>query len=119
MANQISISGRKVAIAWNIEVSRRFRFRLGAIGGHPSRKELTTAATAESAFTKILWALLPAGEFAKYETPEDLFVALDIDGEEGASSIAAVITSIYDEMSATVEKKTSGRKKPLPESNSE
>jgi hypothetical protein len=114
---QISISGRKVGISWTNEIARRFRYRLGLIGGHPSRKELTNPATAEAAFTRILWALLPTDEHAKFPTPEDLFVALDSDSEEDAQAIFEAVTAIYAEMEPSAEKKTSGKRKPSPKSS--
>jgi len=104
MAQEITIGGRKVAIVWNRETEKRFQFRLSTIGGHPTQRELTTPATSSSAVCKVLWALLPASEIARFATPEDLFV--EIDQESESEVIASAIIAIYAEMATSKQKKT-------------
>jgi hypothetical protein len=117
MSQSITINGRAVELTWNNETKKRFAFRLQSIGGHPSNKLLSRAATAPAAYAKILWALLPKDAIGDYDTPEDLFVAIDQDNE--GSDIAKAIAAIYGEMAPTDEKKSTGAKSHSPESNSD
>ena len=110
MSQAVKIGGREILIHWNQESAKRFNYRLSTIGGHPTKRELTTPATASAAVCKILWALLPASEIGRYATPEDLFV--DIDDENEGEAISKAIIGIYDEMSPTEQKKTSSTKSP-------
>ena len=108
MKREIIIGGRKVALEWTHEVKKRFNFRLSSIGGHPTQHELTTPSTADAAVCKLLWALLPAQEVARYSSPEDLYVAIDQDKESEAISTA--IIGIYADMEPTPQKKTTSKK---------
>jgi hypothetical protein len=115
MAHEITIGGRAVSLAWTNEAAKRFSFRLSSIGGHPTQREITTPATASAAVCKILWALLPAAEFVRYATPEDLFVAIDQESE--SEVIAKAILGVYADMNPTPEKKTSTVKSRSPKSS--
>ena len=116
MSHAVKIGGREILISWNLETSRRFNFRLSNIGGHPTKRELTTPATASAAVCKLLWALLPSSEIGRYATPEDLFVAID---EEDSERNAAALLAIYADMTPTAQKKMNSKKSPSQESNSE
>lgn len=116
MSHEVIIDGRKVALEWTQETARRFEFRIGDVGGEPTGKQLSSARTAQTAIFKILWALLPTGEFARHATPEDLFVITDNDE---APAIFAAISAIYQERFPSAEKKTTLTTSPSPESNSD
>ena len=108
MSHNVKIGGREVVISWNQETAKRYNFRLSSIGGHPTKRELTTPATSSAAVCKLLWALLPSSEIGRYATPEDLFVAIDQDTESEAISLA--IIGVFADMNPTEEKKSTLRK---------
>jgi len=110
MSHETIIGGRNVSLTWSQEIAKRFRFRLSAIGGHPTTRELTSPATADAAVCKLLWAMLPTQEIGRYPTPEDLFVAIDQDSE--SESIGIAIRGVYADMEPTPEKKTTTKKSP-------
>lgn len=114
MPHAVKIGGREILIDWNQETAKRFNFRLSNIGGHPTKRELTTPATASAAVCKILWALLPSSEIGRYATPEDLFVALDDADNE---SNAAAIVAVYADMTPTAQKKMTSEKSRSQESS--
>lgn len=117
MEYPVTIGGRKLSLKWTQETAKRFHFRLGQIGGHPTQRELTGSRTRDAAACKLLWAFLPPAELANYPTPEDLFVAIDqeTEGEELGKALGA----IYQEMIPDAEKKSSLTKSPSPGSNSD
>lgn len=108
MSHNVKIGGREVVISWNQETAKRYNFRLSSIGGHPTKRELTTPATSSAAVCKILWALLPASEIGRFQTPEDLFVAIDQETESEGISLA--ILGVYADMNPSKEKKTTSKK---------
>ncbi len=112
--NKLKIGNDEVILKWSNETARRFRYRLGLIGGHPSHREITDPKTAESAYTRILWALLPSDVFAKYETPEDLFTVLT---DKDVLPVANAISAIYEEMNLTDQKKSTPKKRPSRKSS--
>jgi hypothetical protein len=105
MEHIVKINGREVSLSWTQEVAKRFAFRLATIGGMPKSKELTTPATAPAAIAKIVWALLPKADHARYESPEDLFV--DIDQATEGLAIAEAVSAIFSDMAPDAEKKRS------------
>jgi hypothetical protein len=113
----ITIAGRKVSLAWTQESEKRFAFRMGLIGGEPTPKQLSNPRTVTTALFKIAWGLLPPAEFARYDDPEALFVAMD--HEADAEALFAAISGIYQDRTIDTEKKTSLKKSPSPESNSD
>jgi hypothetical protein len=115
MSHLVKIGGREVVISWNQETAKRYNFRLSCIGGHPTKRELTTPALASAAVCKLLWALLPASEIGRYATPEDLFVDIDQDTESEAISLA--IIGVFADMAPTKEKKTTSQKSPSQKSS--
>jgi hypothetical protein len=108
MSHLVKIGGREITLDWSQEVAKRFNYRLAAIGGMPKQKELTTPITAGAAIAKIVWALLPKADFARYETPEDLFVDLDHDTE--GLIVAEAVAAIFSEMAPDAEKKRTSTK---------
>ena len=117
MTNTIKVGGNDVALAWTVEAERRFIFRLSKIKDVPKMSDLSNPKKAAAALTTLLWLLLPADEFAKYETPEDLFVAIDHE-HEGAAIVTAVI-AVLNDMAPSDEKKSTSNKRHSPRSNSE
>lgn len=105
MAHVVKIGGREVTLAWSQEVAKRFAYRLASIGGMPTQKQFTTPATAAVAVAKVIWALLPKTDHARYESPEDLFV--DIDEETEGTAIAEAVAAIFSDMAPSPEKKRS------------
>jgi hypothetical protein len=105
MIYKIKVAGREIELAWTQETAKRYAYRLSAIGGQPTQKELSSAVTASAALCKLLWALLPKAEHARYETPEDLFVAIDEQAE--GEAIAKAIVGIFSEMAVDAQKKMS------------
>lgn len=116
-SHNCKIAGRSVDLAWTQETAKRYAFRMGEIGGEPTSKQLTSPRTVATALHKVLWALLPPAEFARYATPEDLFVAVDHDNE--ATGIFSAINSVYQDRFADTEKKSSLTKSRSQESNSD
>jgi len=116
MIHPVTIGGKEVSFVWNQEIARRYRYRLGTIGGHPTQKELRSPATGTVAITKLLWALLPSSLIKDYPTPEDLFCDIE---KDSWPSIHKALVAIYAEMNPDVEKKSTSTNSPSPESNSE
>lgn len=116
MAHIIRIGGREVALEWTQETAKRYAYRMGELGGEPTGKQLTNPKTVTTALFKVLWALLPAGEFSRHPDPESLFVAVDHETE--GEAIFAAIAAIYADRSPTTEKKSTSMRSPSPESNS-
>jgi hypothetical protein len=106
MAHVVKIGGQEITLSWSQEVAKRFYFRLAALGGMPRPKEFTNPASAAAAVTKVLWALLPRADFARYESPEDLFV--DISDEE-SPAVAEAVAAIFSDMAPDAEKKRSSK----------
>ena len=117
MSHTCTIAGREVELAWTQETAKRFAFRMGEIGGEPTSKQLTNPKTVSTALFKVLWALLPQNEFSRYPDPESLFVAVDHETE--GEAIFAAINGIYLDRFADVEKKSTLKNSPSPESNSD
>lgn len=115
MPHEITIAGSKVEIAWTVETSKRYAFRMGEIGGEPTTKQLSNPKTVTTALFKVLWGLLPAREFEKYPDPEALFVA--VDHEKEAEGIYAGIKGIFSDRFLPDEKKSTLTTSPSPESN--
>jgi len=112
-----TIAGREVALAWDQQTARRFDFRMGQIGGEPSPSKLSNRKTVTTALFQILWGVLPPDVHRLYESPEDLFAAVDHDKE--AQGIYDAIKAIYSERFPSVEKKSTSKKSPSQESNSD
>jgi hypothetical protein len=104
MNHACTIAGREVTLAWNQETAKRFAFRMGEIGGEPTGKQLSNPATVQTALFKVLWGLLPPGEFARYPDPESLFVAVDHEAEGPA--IYQAIKGVYEDRMPDAEKKS-------------
>ncbi len=105
MSYQITIAGRKTSIAWDQGTMRRYLFRLGVIGGEPTAKQLTNPKTVTTAIFKILWCLLPPDIHREFESPEDLFAAVDHETEGPA--IYAAVKAIFEDRAGITQKKTS------------
>jgi hypothetical protein len=108
----VTIGGEQVLFTWNQGVARRYRFRLGSIGGHPTQKELRSPAMSTVSITKLVWALLPPGLMETYPTPEDLFCDIE---DDAWPSIQSTITGIYSDMNPNAEKKITSTNSPSPE----
>jgi hypothetical protein len=117
MNHACTIAGRAVSLEWTQEAAKRFAFRMGEIGGEPSGKQLSNPKTVTTALFKVLWGLLPPGEFARYADPESLFVAVDHETE--GEGIYSAIKGIYEERFTDPEKKSTLMTSPSPESNSD
>jgi len=116
MTHTVTIAGQPVQLTWTNETEKRFRYRLGTIGGHPTQAQFRNHATSPAAFCKVLWALLPAAILPTYPTPEDLFVAIDHESE--GESIATALVAIYADMAPDPEKKSTSANSPSPALNS-
>lgn len=110
--HQCTIAGRQVELAWTQESAKRFAFRMGAIGGEPTGKELGNPKTVTTALFKVLWGLLPAQEFQRHPDPESLFVAVDHETE--GEAIYQAIKAVYEDRFDDPEKKSSLTKSPSP-----
>lgn len=106
VSHKLTVDGCEVELAWTIETSRRFAYRMKEIG-HPTNRQFNTQRTAPVAYCKALWALLPRDEHAKYETPEDLFAAIR---DEEWENIQAAVLGVYSDMAASDEKKSTSTK---------
>ena len=116
MPHELTIAGRKVSLEWNRKASKSFAFRLSEIGFEITPKSFS-GVKAAAAFCKCLWALLPDAEFARYDTPEKLFI--EIDHETESPAIFTAISAIFAEMNASDEKKSTLTTSPSQESNSD
>ena len=116
MKHALTIAGNPVEIEWTQETARRYAFRMGEIGGSPTPAQLRNPKTVTTALFKMLWCLLPKVEFAKYETPEELFAVVDHETE--SAGIFTAINGIFSDWSETAEKKSTGMKSHSPELNS-
>lgn len=116
MAHSCVIAGREVELAWSVDSEKRFAFRMSECGGEPSPQQLTSPKTAPAALCKVLWALLPVGESARYPDPESLFVA--IDHEKEGPAIFAAISGVYSDRFPDLKKKASSKRRPSRKSNS-
>lgn len=117
MKHELTLAGRPVTLEWTVESKKRFQYRLQTIGGHPPESHFKRAATAPAAFARVLWAMLPKQEVALYESPEDLFAAIDHDTEY--QGILTAVSGVYKDMAVSAEKKMTSDKSPSPESNSD
>jgi hypothetical protein len=117
MIAEIKIGGRNVKLTWDVETEKRYAYRMGELGGEPTAKQLSNPKTVTTALFKVLWALLPAGEFQRHPDPESLFVAVDHETE--GEAIYAAIRDIYEARFVGDEKKSTSKKSPSPESNSD
>lgn len=115
MTHKLTIGGQEIEIGWTQEAARRFAFRASKHKIKLDGEAFTDPSRAASAYVECLWLLLPAGEFGKHATPEDLAVAIDHD-TESESVVAAVLACVGD-MVADAEKKTSLTSGHLQESN--
>lgn len=98
------IGGQAIEIEWNQAAARRLSFRASKHNVRVSFADFTDPSKAHSAYIETLWLLLPADEFSKYATPEDLSAAIDHD-TESESIVAAVIDCVM-QMSTDAEKKS-------------
>jgi hypothetical protein len=114
-----TIAGKEIQFEWTQKTSKMMRVRLSKEG--KTLQDLipgfTNPKKAEYCVCAFLWAILPDSEFAKYDSPESL--AMAIDDEKEAVGAWAVVTAIFDEMFPDAEKKTTLTKSPSPESNSD
>lgn len=117
MIAEITIGGRKVSLTWDVETEKRYAFRMGELGGEPTARQLSNPRTVTTALFKVLWGLLPPGEFQRHQDPESLFVSVDHETE--AEAIFAAIKQIYEARFVSVEKKSTSMKSPSQESNSD
>lgn len=115
MTHKVIIGGREVSLEWTQETEKRFYFRMGEVGGEPTPAQLRNPKTAATAFFKVLWALLPCSEFAKYPDPESLFVEVDHSTE--AEGIFEGIAGIYADRFPPAQKKRTTKKSPLRKSS--
>jgi hypothetical protein len=90
---------------------------MGEIGGSPTPAQLRNPKTVTTALFKMLWCLLPKPEFAKYESPEELFAVVNHETE--SVGIFEAINGIFSDWSETDEKKSTGNKSRSLESNSD
>lgn len=90
---------------------------MGTIGGEPYGKDFTNPKKVASSLFKVLWGLLPAVEFARYDDVESLYVAVNHEIESEA--IFAAINGIYADRFPDDEKKSTSMKSPSQESNLE
>lgn len=116
MSHPCKIAGRDVALEWTQESAKRYAYRIGCVGGEPSEKEFRNPKTLTTALFKVLWALLPAGEFHRYADPEALFVAVDHENE--AEAIYNAINGVFRDRLPDAEKKSTSMTSPSPESSS-
>jgi hypothetical protein len=115
MSIQLKIAGRKIELKWDNAGQRRFDWRSREIGGI-NFGDLAKPAKSLLATVKILWAALPPEEFKHHESPEDLYAAI-LDDE--AEAIAPAVVELLGEMFPDLEKKSTTKKSPSPESNSD
>jgi hypothetical protein len=119
MIHKAMIGGKEVELAWTQDIANRFPFRCSKIGVDPSQlfKEFSMPRKAAAAFTSFLWLILPPNAHGLYQSPEDLFVAIDHESE--AASIHAAVLGVIADMSPDAEKKSTLNKSHSPESNSD
>lgn len=118
MTHTVQIAGNAVALEWSQASSRAFGFRASKIGANPTAlyRDFKNPLKAEYAVTAFLWMLLPDEEYRKYALPEDLCPAIEADH---AQDILRAVLGVIAEMTPSAEKKSTLRKSPLPESNSD
>jgi hypothetical protein len=114
MSYPIKIGGREITLAWTQEVARRFRYRVGIIGGLPEPNEYSDESRAESAYARILWCLLPAKEHARHKSPEDLFAMLE---DDEIPAIVEAVVGVFEDMTIDAEKKSTLKSLPSHESS--
>lgn len=117
MIYPVKIGGREVDLEWNQDIASRFPFRASKIGGSPSIADFRNPKKSVAAVCSLLWLVLPPNIHILFTTPEDLFIAIDQAKESEAISNALI--AIVAEMTPSAEKKSSLKKSPLQESNSD
>ena len=110
----MTIAGEPFDIQWTNASARLMRLRLADIGFDWTRD--TKGERLSSAMVKIAWALLPYDDFVKFKTHEDMYISMTDKEDE---SLFAAVGDIFKAMSTPVEKKSTLKKSPLPESNSD
>lgn len=116
MAHILKIAGREISLVWDNATQRVFSARLSKIGETAASvgKSLGSSARGEYGIISILWAALPADDYRRYPTPEDMVA--DIDQADNAQAVEAVFGLIKD-MSPSSEKKSTSRKSPSQKSS--
>ena len=117
MRQPIQIAGRKVELEWTQRTARLFSVRCSKAGVDPF-KLISKPKTRVYGIAAFIWAILPAEEYARHETPEDLFAEIT-EAEWEGDEIANALTAIFEQMAPqTAEKKSTSMKSPSPGSNS-
>lgn len=115
MGHSITIAGKPVELSWSQDVAKRMAYRASQIGGGPKDSDFGNPRKAAAAVTALLWMILPPKVHSDYDTPEDLFVALD--HENDAEAIHEALAAIVAEMSPSEEKKSTLKKSPSHKSS--
>ena len=110
----VTIEGQTVELAWTQDIARRYQFRSSKIGGPPTARAMSNPKTAVAAVTAFLWLLLPPDVHSLYQSPEDLFLA--IDHENDHAGLHAALVGVIGDMVPDVEKKSTLTKSQSPAS---
>jgi hypothetical protein len=114
--NSITIDGRRVELVWTQRAARLYVARASKAGVNPFAL-LRRPKTRVFGIAALIWCFLPADEYARHDSPEELFAAMSEDEWE-SDSIAAAIAGLFAEMEPqSAEKKSTSMKSPLPESS--
>jgi hypothetical protein len=94
--NTITIDGRTVKLEWTQRTARLYLARSSKAGIEPF-KLISKPKTQLYGIAALIWCFLPADEYARHESPEDLFAAMSED-EWQSETIAAAIAGLFEEM---------------------
>jgi hypothetical protein len=111
----VKIGGEEVRFSWTQETAKRYTFRASKIGGAPRGADFANPRKVTAAIGSFLWLILPAEIHQKYDSPEELFMAIDHDDQ--SAQVAACLTGIFSDMSPDAEKKSTSRKSPSRKSS--
>jgi hypothetical protein len=105
--NSITIEGRTVNLQWTQRTARLYLARASKAGIDPF-KLIGKPKTQIYGIAALIWCFLPADEYARHESPEDLFASMSED-EWQSDTIAAAIAGLFEEMEpqSTEKKSTS------------
>jgi len=119
MSHACTIGGEPVTLAWVQSSARAMRFRAGKIGENPAGlwTQLRDPVRGDYAAGVLLWLLAPADLHKRHETPDSLWES--VTDEELPDVLAAIVGTLGDSIPPEAEKKSSSRKSPSPESNSD
>lgn len=116
MPHAITIGGEPTEIGWTQEAAKRYAFRSSKLDVDPLAI-INKPRSRERGLISMLWLLLPPAFHSRFETPEELHVAINHGDENEVAGITAALVAVIGEMFPDAEKKSTSKNSPSPESN--